>query len=271
MDEARVHEIYEELGKLVVELPRDPGSLGPTYFQDLISRVRGYLNQSSVYLTEVLREQHHEEMDLEALEAAFQISSDDHMANNRQVSTLPAIQDRVSMVNVLLASERRAIVAKKRILKNLSHVEKVIRHRHKELENTMSAIRLQRSLFETEIRTGSSYGDESDQSRGSRWGRAGARPEEDMTEEEIAKLIEDELATGTSPERPAAETLDTEIADLLEEAEKAGTFEAQPVVESPAENHNGQGSPPAPVEEEDADIRRFLSQEEDDSDLFKDL
>jgi len=263
MDEPRVKEIYDELEKLVVTLARDPVSLGPAYLQDLISTTRGYLNQTSNYLTEVLREQHSHEMTLTELEAAFQVSSDDLMAHNRQVSSLPAIQDRIAMVNVLLAEDRRKIIATKKTLKNLGLVEKVIRHRHKELENTMSAIRLQRSLVETELRTGSFYGDENDQSRGSKWGKpSGTSGDpsayEDLDENEINRLLreaEEELESGASEEAPKGEPEN----GTPEETSKE-TVEAKPAPQPKLE------------EPEDDDITRFLNQEASiTEDMFKDL
>ncbi len=253
MKEERVKEIYEEIGKLVIELSRDPMSLGPGYLQDLISKTRGFLNQTSYYLTEVLRERHHHEMELEALEAAFQVASDELMSGDRRVTSLPAIQDRTSMINVLLAKERKAILVERRILKDLGHVERVVRHRHKELENTMSAIRLQRSLIESELRTGATYGDESDQSRGSKWAKPSTgKPAvgDDMSEDDLDRLMqqaEEELETGTvegpakDPEEevlaevdsagttaPVADTSSDDIADLLEEAEQMGLGASEP-------------------------------------------
>lgn len=280
MNDDRVQEIYGTLEKLVIELDRDPAARGPGYLQDLISKTRGYLNRASFFLTEVLRELHEEEMDLEALEAEFGVTSDDLMANNRQVSTLPAIQDRLAMVNVMLSAQRREILAKKRILKNLGHVERVIRHRHKELENTMSAIRLQRSLLETEIRTGAFYGDESDQSRGTRWNKTTTPDDDDMSGDEIERLLREateeaetaaEDATPVALEAavelpvPSVGVEDADISEMLAAAGMAGG--AQDVVAPPVQAPNGSG----PVEEADPDIRRFLSQEEDDADLFKDL
>lgn len=299
MNDERIKEIYTALETLVVELDPDPNSRGPGYLQDLIAKTRGFLNQTSFYLTEVLREIQTQEMETEALEAAFQVASDELMANNRQVSALPAVQDRLAMINVMLAQQRREIITAKRTLKNLSHVERVVRHRHKELENTMSAIRLQRSLLETEIRTGSFYGDEGDQSRGSRWKTSGGNTDEEgFSSDEIERLMREAEAGTTEVNEdtacpapppadplppadppPALSAVDQEIADLLETAEQSGAFEEpQPVVVKGKKGTNGSGSKPAPVEakpapveEDDPDIKRFLTQEEDDTDLFKDL
>lgn len=298
MKEERVKEIYEAIGKLVIELSRDPMSLGPGYLQDLISKTRGFLNQTSYYLTEVLRERHHHEMELEALEAAFQVASDELMSGDRRVTSLPAIQDRTSMINVLLAKERKAILVERRILKDLGHVERVVRHRHKELENTMSAIRLQRSLIESELRTGATYGDESDQSRGSKWAKPASKAavEDDMSESDLDRLMrqaEEELEDGTvegpakgpeeaeeepaSPSPSAVATSSDDITDLLEEAEQMGlgTPEPESVPEVAAETPSPSVEAPAPEPlvavatapeapvsgDVDPDIDRFLAQE----------
>lgn len=173
----RVEEVYKALEGLVIALDRDPAARGPQYLQDLISKTRGYLNTTAYYLQEVLRERHACEMDLESREADFQIQSDELLSNDRRVTELPNIDDRRAMINVLLSAPRQEILAVKREIKNLSHVEKAIRLRHKELEGTMSAIRLQRSLIEAELRTGAYYGDEGGVARG--WGRGGKAPRPD--------------------------------------------------------------------------------------------
>lgn len=255
MRDEHIAEIYTALEGLVVELDPDPNARGPGYLQDLISKTRGFLNRTSHYLHEVLREVHAEEMALEALESAFQVASDELMSNDRRVSGLPSIQDRLAMVNVLLGAERREITTRKRVLKNLGHVERVIRHRHKELENTMSAIRLQRSLLETEIRTGSFYGDESEQSRGSRWAKASAT-QVDVSEDEIAQLLK--VAEGTLQEPD--ELGSDDIAKMMAAVEEDGPTPSVPETASAK-----------PVEAGDKDIQRFLTQEEDDEELFKNL
>lgn len=206
MNPERVTEIYSSLEKLVIELDRDPASRGVKYLQDLISRTRGYLNETSNYLAETFRMRHRLEMELQAEEAAFEVRSDELLASDNRVSRLPNIDDRKAMINVLLGDDRRHIQDLKHQLKNLGHVEKVIRHRHKELENTMSAIRLQRSLIETEVRTGSYYGDEGETSRGQRGGPSS----QDFDDEEILRLLSEvETEAGASKSEPEATALST--------------------------------------------------------------
>lgn len=165
MTPERIQEIYSRLENLFIELDPNPSARGPLYLQDLISKTRGYLNETSHFLQEVLKMTHQVNMDLDAEEAAYEVHSDELLATDNRVTLLSNIDDRKAMVNVLLSDDRRRIQKLKRMQKSLSHVEKVVRHRHKELENTMSSIRLQRSLIETEIRSGSFYGDETSASR----------------------------------------------------------------------------------------------------------
>lgn len=266
MNEERIAQVYGELESYVVELDPNPAERGPGYLQDLISKTRGYLNNTSVHLSQVLREIHIEEMALEALEAAFQVQSDEMMANNRSVSTLPAVQDRLAMVNVLLAAERRAIAAKKRVVKNLHHVQKVVRHRQKELDNTMASIRLQRSLLETEIRTGSFYGDEGEASRGTRWPQTPGRQAEDVDSDEIARLMREAEGLVEDKAPPPAASTETEISSLLEQVDAYAAEDTQPVVAGDSPDPNRLEPPVEVAADEDPDVLRFLSPDEPDID-----
>jgi hypothetical protein len=188
LNEKRIEEIYDRLPQLVVALDPDPAGRGAPYLQDLISKVRGYLNEVGIYLQEVLRVRGGLESDLEALKSAFEISSNDLMANEAKVSNLPAVQDRIAMINVILRDEYKAILDKRKEVNDISYVEKAVRHRHRELEHTMSAIRLQRSLLQSDLGTGAFNGDENLKSRGDTW---------DNDPDEIAKILaeeEDEIA-----------------------------------------------------------------------------
>lgn len=192
MTPERVQIIYDEIESLVIELDSNPSAKGPAYLQDLIARTRGYLNQVAHYIHEVHREKHRLDTMLEAQEAAFAIASDELLSSDNRVSKLPNIEDRRSMINLLLSSDRKLISDLKREAKNLGHVDKAVRHRHKELESTMAAIRLQRSLLESELRTGSYYGDETDSSRGN-WGSKKSTPlpiDMGIDETELGRLME---------------------------------------------------------------------------------
>jgi hypothetical protein len=148
-------------------------------------------------MQELFCEKHGLESRKEGLEAAFQVSSDELLAQDKRVVSLPSIDDRKAMINHILKDERKEIERVSREIRGLSHVEKVIRYRYKELESTMSAIRTQKSLIEMELRTGSFYGDENDTSRGSSWGRSPAKPSSpagDIGEEEIARMMDEATA-----------------------------------------------------------------------------
>lgn len=186
MEPERIESIYDQLATLVIELDADPSSKGPAYLQDLISKTRGYLNRTSLLIHEVHREQHQLERQLAAQETAFQASSDELLADDARVTRLPSIDDRKAMINLLLKDDRTKIQDLKRQLKELGFVEKAVRHRHKELDNTVSSIRMQKSLIDTEIRTGAAYGDETDTSRGNAYGS------EDISAEELARLLGEE-------------------------------------------------------------------------------
>lgn len=264
MTPERVQAIYEALDKLFVELDRDPVSRGPGYLQDLISKTRGYLNQTGAYLQEINREKHNLEMELDAQEAAFEVQKSELLAEDRRVRLLPSIEDRLAMVDVLLGEERREIQRLRREVKNLGHIDKAVRHRHKELDNTMSAIRLQKQLVDAELRTGSFYGDENDTSRGSRWRKADPQlPDQDLEEDEVLRLLEEAegaLDGDASDEEVEEETEETE-------AEEAGEAEASP-------EGNGQTSEdPEPEEAEDPDVTKFLDGEGEGefADLFDEL
>jgi hypothetical protein len=196
MQTERIEEIYNEIGTFSIELSPDPASLGPVYLQDLISRTRGYLNRVSQFIQTVHREKSGLETRLDAFEAAFQVSSDALLADDHRVTRLPNIDDRRAMINLLLREDRAAILTLKNQVKELGFVDKALRHRHKELENTMSAIRMQKSLIDSEISTGSFYGDESNTSRKSQWKTpAKTIPEDfgiDLDETELALLVESE-------------------------------------------------------------------------------
>jgi hypothetical protein len=295
----RVEEICAALAGLVVPLDPDPAARGPKYLQDLISRTRGYLNEVSTYLSEVLRERHRLEMQLDALEGAFAISADELLANDRRVSLLPSIQDRQSMINVLLSKERKEIQNCKREIKTLGHVERAVRHRHKELESTMSAIRLQRSLVESELRTGAYYGDETDESRGT-WGRRpGAPPAgamDDMDEDELARLVNAESALvdqatpaaepevpGVKAEPPAPTPVAPAPTPVAAAPKPAPAVEKDPIDDllglsdedleaADVKSTKPKEPPPKPVTDPDKQIADFLNEDsEETGDIFSGL
>lgn len=252
MNPERMEAIYNELSTLVVELDSDPATKGTAYLQDLISKTRGFLNRTSFFLHEVHRERHAVERHLDAQEAAYEVASDELLASDNRVTRLPNIEDRRSMINLLLREERTKILDLKRQIKELGFVEKAIRHRHKELDNTMSSIRMQKSLVDTELRTGAYYGDENNNSRGGIHGRPMA---EDIDETELASLLGDLNVHGTKEAVAGTENVTT--------PKPEPTPKTQDVGESKAAQPNILSS------EEEA-IERFLINDEF-ADIFNEL
>lgn len=246
MNPERAEVIYNELATLVIELDADPTTKGPAYLQDLISKTRGYLNRTSFFLHEVHRERHGVERQLDAQKAAYEVSSDELLASDNRVTRLPNIEDRRAMINLLLKEERVKISELERQIKDLGFVEKAIRHRHKELENTMSAIRMQKSVVDSEMRTGAYYGDESGTSRGGVHGRPMSA---DIDTEELEALLKDvNFSDGT---------------DNVTPSKPVKTEAPQHVVEEKADEPNISSI-------EVKDIERFLNNDEY-ADIFSDL
>lgn len=266
MEQARVNEIYDHLTTLVVELDSNPAALGPAYLQDLISKVRGYLNQVSVFMQETLRERHELEDDLARKEAAFEIRANGLLTEDARVTRLPNIDDRKAMINVILSDDRAAILDLGVDIRNLTAVEKVVKHRQRELERTMSEIRLQRSLIQSELKTGSFYGDETEDGREATWGRQPAKDPINQTElDRLMAEADEELVEGV-------EEADEEADDPS--ASEAMSVDMDVIDEPSPEQPKGNGkSEPAPADDvvEDPDIAAFLDGSEDFDDLFEDM
>jgi len=228
MTPADIEAIYERLPYFVVELDPDPSAKGPKYLQNSISKVRGYLNNTGIYLQRVLKVKADLESDLGGKRVAFQISSDELLAGDKRVTRLPAIRDREAMINLILRAEREETLLLEKRVNDIGYVEKAIRHRHRELEQTMSAIRLQRTLIQTELRTGSFYGDEGEESRGSTWGRQPPK-DEDIDEEEIDRLMaEAEASEEEGEEEGEDEASDEPEAEPEDEPEPEAEPEDEP-------------------------------------------
>jgi hypothetical protein len=247
MKPERVEVIYSELERMVVELSPDPGARGPGYLQDLISQTRGYLNKTSIFHQEIVREHRILDSDLTAREAAYELSSDSLLSDDSRVTRLPNIEDRRSMVSTILRGEKTQILNLRRAIRELGFVEKVVKHRHKELDNTMAALRMQKSLMDTEARTGAFYGDESDASR-----NKGSTTVSDIDEDELAILLGGPLAAVDEPESAA---------------ESVASASPQPVVEAPKVKPQTQEV----LEAEDPDIAKFLDGDDDLADILNSL
>jgi hypothetical protein len=199
MTPQRVKVIYDGIEKLVIELDPDPVSRGMRYLLDLISKTRGYLNEASFYMHEVLKERHDLELLLQAEEDAYQLRSSELLATDQSVKDLANIEDRTAMITVKLKPDFKKIQGLKKDIKNVSHVEKVVRHRAKELESTMSAIRLQKSLIESDIRTGALLGDSNDTSRGTGSKMSSLISTDEMSDAELSKLLDPEPNVENDP------------------------------------------------------------------------
>ena len=180
MNVDRVKQIYEEIEGYGITLSRDPGSLGPKYLQDQIATCRNHINNVSHIMLEVHREKHNLASELHSMETLFALESDNLLATDERVSRLPSINDRKAAINLFLRERIQFISDLKAKIQDLDYVEKAVKHRHKELRDTMSEIKLQRSLVRDEIDTRSFYGDE--------------RPSEgatkdDMSEDEIEATL----------------------------------------------------------------------------------
>lgn len=255
MKPERVEAVYSELENLVIELSPDPGARGPGYLQDLISRTRGYLNKTSLFHQEILREQHVLERELNAAEAAYELSSDVLLAEDHRVTRAPNIDDRRAIISTLLREEKTRILDLKRGIRELGFVEKVVKHRHKELDNTMAALRMQKSLMDTEARTGAFYGDETETSRNKGAGTSTRIVSDDIDEDELALLLGEDTAAALT-----TAVAESAVGSADEEA-------PQPLVglidEEPKKNKS---SPP-----EDPDIVKFLDGDDDLADILNSL
>lgn len=189
--------IYDRLAGFTITLHSDPSSLGPKYLQDAIATCNNYKNATSGILSDVMRRKHEVSRKLAARQAAYQVSFDELLANDKSIQKLPAIEDRRASINVILRSDRQAITQLEIELKDIEAVEKVVRHRHKELSDTMGAIKAQRSLIRDELDTKSFYGDE-------RSAQNLSRPNNDeLDEAAIARLLEGDTEEAEPKKEPA--------------------------------------------------------------------
>jgi len=156
----RVEQVYAEIAKCHITLSSDPASLGPKYLQDQIATCRDHINNVTKLLMEVHREKHNLTAEIHTAETMLKVESDNLLTNDKRVRDLPNIKDRESAIALLLRTQVQTIADMKARMNNLDFVEKAVRHTHRELRDTMSEIKLQRSLMRDEIDTKSFYGNE---------------------------------------------------------------------------------------------------------------
>jgi hypothetical protein len=161
LNDQRVDAIFEEMDKLVIELVADPSCLGPQYFQDMIATCRNYLNRVGLVLNELDRERLMVSAEVRRLEALYEAEYDDLLTNDRLIKDIgSSIEDRKAAVNWRLREQKAALTDARSQLRNLNAVHKVVAYRNRELHATMTAIRDQKRLMTSELRSGSFYGDE---------------------------------------------------------------------------------------------------------------
>jgi len=160
LTEQRVDEIFKEMDGYVLELANEPGMLGPQYFQDIIATCRGHLNKVSLVVSELNREKLSVSGELRRLEAVYALEYDNLLSNDSRVKALASIEDRKATVGFILRDQRVRMNELKDRMHSLEAVSKLVAYRNRELHATMTAIKDQRRLMQTELSTGAFYGDE---------------------------------------------------------------------------------------------------------------
>jgi hypothetical protein len=241
IDDDRINAIFKEMDTYILELANDPSALGPRYFQDNIATCRNYLNRVSLVVTELNREKLLMSGELRKLESAYEMDFDRLLSTDEAVKRLANIDDRKATVNHVLREDRKKIETLRANLKALEAVMRVVTHRNRELHATMNAIKDQRRLMQTEIDTGSFYGDERTRSGGSPTGPVGVI-DLGLNESEISAMLDDAVGPGETP---------PQVAPPAPEAPPPPQADAQPVkeAETPATQ---------PITDEDEAIRLFL-------------
>ncbi len=288
MREERITEIYERLGRLSIDLPLDPAAMGAEFLREQIALCRNYLNEASVYLQEVLQETSYVRMNLNGRQTQYKIRMSQLLTQDRSVMALPALTDRMARIDVILADEKREIFCLEQELDSLAGVEKVVTFRKRELDNTMSSIRLQRSLLKDQFISGQSYGDESFRSRNERrqdpvdgMGSAELDAIIAQAERETAEAIDTagqpsldiEASVAASAEAAVVETTLTDfgLEDLVNAGGIDGSFDDDVTVEEAPQplvvHHEAQ--PKLSSSDIDPEMERFLTtSDEDDIDLI---
>jgi hypothetical protein len=230
MKNDRIQKIYDELDKYVITLASDPTEFGPRYLQDQIATCRNYINSVTQLMLEIHRDKHNFAHDLSAEEDVYAIESNDILDGDARVQKLPSIDDRKAAISVLLRERASRIAGLRRQIQDLDYVEKAVKHRHRELKDTMSEIKLQRSLLRDELDTGSFYGDE-------RVNNTGLASDDDLNAEDIEKMLADpqETPTGVSPPEPPTVSVGIDEDSALQSFLEEGSEKKAPQ-ESPAED-----------------------------------
>jgi hypothetical protein len=226
MKSERIREVYDKISECSISLAADPASYGARYLQEQTATCRNFLNVVTSILLEIHREKHNLANDLAGEETVYAIESDQLLSNDERVRKLPSIDDRHAAISVILHEHVARIAGIRRQIQDLDYVEKAVKHRHRELKDTMGEIKLQRSLLRDEIDTHSFYGDERTKGRmapGMAEDVVGDK--DDLNADEIASLMADEQAS-----QDAAESAPAPVPELSPENTPS---EPQPQVETP--------------------------------------
>lgn len=251
MTPEQVSKIYERLEGLSIDLPTDPADLDPDYLREKISLCRNYLNEVGHYWQDALIRESRLATDLGAQEAAFEVRSNELLSSDPSVAAGPSIADRQATIHTILREERQRIAGLKAELLQLSHVMKVIRFRKGELDNTMGTLRLQRSLLRDQMRSGSFYGDESEQSRG-----RPADPVDGLNADQLEALIV------SSEQEVEAEHAKTTVS--VGRVRRAGKRQEIERPEGVPDRRSSVSTPVEPADDEDRALQQFLAEPGDD-------
>lgn len=215
MEDKQIEAIFEKMTTFVITLAREPSSLGPRYFQDMIATCRNYLNEVSLVASALNRERLTVTTDLHALEATFELDFEQMLSTDPHVAQLSSIEDRKSMVNNRLRDQKIQIHKLREQLRSLDTVYKVVSHRSRELHSTMNAIKDQRRLMQTELATGAFYGDERPPQNPKHLHSPAGGPIGLDEFDEISSLLSDAASSSTGTKESAPETELPRVSDTM--------------------------------------------------------
>jgi hypothetical protein len=179
---------------------------------------------------------------------------DNLIANDPRVKSLANIEDRKATAGFILREKRGRINTLKDRLANLDGVGRVVAFRNRELASTMTAIRDQRRLMQTELSTGAFYGDERvpKSQRPPREGPGMGLDDGDISVEDLEALLSDAPT-------PESQTTEPEVVVSTPESEIPQIPQAEPSTSAPATEVVEAKAPPAapPASDEDA-MQQFL-------------
>lgn len=258
IDLQRSQQIFDEVNNYILELDKDPKALGPAYLQERIATCRNYLNRVSLWITEITHEEWVVAREMQAIQAAYQLEFDHLLANDDHVKRLANIEDRKSTVAYMLRDTQRKLNDLRLRQGDVKAVNKVVTHRHRELQSTMMEIRKQQSLISAELQTGAFYGDERTQA-----GKPRGSVVEELDAEDLEALLS---GSDPPPKEPVPEPKEPvpEPKESISEAKEAPPEEPSLSLSEEADLGKLVESLP-PVKEDAALIGDFLGPSEQSS------